>query len=71
MTAKSGPSSSSANSIAQIKIYNSNGVVVKLVQYNERKKQVQIDVADIAGGLYFIEVSNGNNRQTKKLLIVR
>ena len=71
ITAKAGASSSPANSIAQIKIYNSNGVVVKSVQYNESRKQVQINVADIAGGLYFIEVSNGNNKQTKKLLIAR
>lgn len=71
MTAKAGTLSSPANSIAQIKIYNSNGIVIKSVQYNETRKQVQMNVADIAEGLYFIEVSNGNNKQTKKLIIAR
>lgn len=71
MAAKAGASSSPANSIAQIKIYNSNGIVLKSVQYNETGKQVQMNVADIPEGLYFIEVSNGNNKQTKKLVIAR
>ncbi len=70
-TAKAGVSSSSTNSIAQIKIFNSNGIVLKSVQYTEPGKLVQVNVASLAPGIYFIEVSNGSYRQTKKLVIVR
>ncbi|HTN05434.1 T9SS type A sorting domain-containing protein [Agriterribacter sp.] len=71
MAAKAGTSSPSASSITQVKIYNAHGAAVKTIQYTGTTKQAQVNVADLTAGLYFIEVSNGNNRQTKKLVIAR
>mgnify|MGYP003507549848 CR=1 FL=1 len=71
MAAKAGVLPSSANSIAQVKIFNSNGTVLKSIQYTETVKQVQVNVASLVPGIYFIEVSNGIHKRTKRLLINR
>lgn len=71
IAAKAGVSVQSGNSITQVKIYNVHGLTVKSVQYTGMTKQVQIDIAGILPGLYFIEVSNGIDKQTSKLVISR
>lgn len=71
ITAKTGAFSTSANSIAQVKIYNTYGATLKTVQYTGATKQAQVDVSNLAPGLYFVEVSNGEVKQTKKLVIAR
>ncbi len=71
ITAKTGASLSPASSIAQVKIYNAYGATVKTVQYTRATKQAQVNVSNLVPGLYFIEVSNGAVKQTKRLVIAR
>ena len=71
MAAKTGAGSLSAGSITQIKIYRSNGQILKTIQYPKTTKQVKVNVADLEPGLYFIEISNGNIKQTEKVVITR
>lgn len=47
------------------------GILLTSVRYKEPKKRVQINVADVATGLYFIEVSNGGHNPTGILRITR
>lgn len=71
MAAKTGLLSSSVNNITHVKIFNSRGIVLKSLQYTEPGKQVQVNLAGLTPGIYFVEVSNGNNKQTKMLVITR
>lgn len=71
MAAKTGTGSLSDGSITQIKIYRSNGQVLKTIQYPKAAKQVKVNVSDLEPGLYFIEISNGNVKQTEKMVIAR
>ncbi len=71
MAAKAGIPAQSGSNITQVKIYNAYGATVKSVGYAGTAKQVQVDVSGLAAGLYFLEVSNGTNSQTTKLVIAR
>lgn len=71
MAAKAGIPAQSGSNITQVKIYNTYGATVKSVRYAATAKQVQVDVSGLAAGLYFIEVSNGAVKQTKRLVIAR
>jgi len=47
-----------------IKLYNSNGVLVR----NIKQQAYQIDVSDLASGIYFVELIADNKRTVKKII---
>lgn len=54
------------NSISGIKILNNKGIVVK----NEMAKN-QIDISQLASGMYYIQFINGESSTTRKFIILR
>lgn len=68
---KSGMSSLSDSRISQVKIFNSNGVVLKSIPFEKAVRQAKVNVSDLESGLYFIEVSNGNIKRIQKIVIAR
>lgn len=71
LAVKTGVSYLSESRITQVKIYNSNGVLLKTIPYTKAATQVKINVGDLETGLYFVEVSNGIIKQTQKIVIAR
>ncbi len=51
----------------KFKIYNNLGVMVKQIQIDSRQDN-QISIADIASGVYFIELGEGNLKQIHKFI---
>ncbi|MGJ8683586.1 MAG: BspA family leucine-rich repeat surface protein [Nonlabens sp.] len=49
-------------------IYNTTGNVILREQFEEGTISQKISLENVASGLYFIEVSNGENRSVRKLL---
>jgi hypothetical protein len=55
---------------AEINIYNQTGALVSRQQlFISGKSLNQIDVSKFANGIYFLELGQGANKQTKKFIV--
>jgi LEA14-like dessication related protein len=52
-----------------LNIYNSQGSIVKTVKINHDCQR--IDVSDLRGGLYIVEVKSTSKTSTKKIMVQR
>ena len=73
-TITSGPLNLSANNTAegkaQINIYNQTGALIMRQQiFISGKSLNQIDVSKFGNGIYFLEIAQGANKQTKKFIV--
>ncbi|MGB0883049.1 MAG: T9SS type A sorting domain-containing protein [Vicingaceae bacterium] len=50
--------------LTTVKVYNSTGVLVK----NIKQQDLQIDVSDLANGIYFVELIADNSRTIRKVV---
>lgn len=55
--------------IQNVKILDASGKVIEQQQFSGNPKKVQVDVSGLADGIYFIEISDGKNIETQKLVI--
>lgn len=59
------------NNIRIVKIFNTSGKLSKQQQFSGNSIQVQINVSKLPNGVYFVEISDGKNAETEKLVISR
>ncbi len=59
-----------SSTISKIDIYTVNGQLVKSVNYTGTLNNENMNVSDLTKGFYFITVSDKNNNQTTKKLII-
>lgn len=52
---------------ATVYIYNILGKMVRKI--DSTSDLLQVNVSDFSNGMYFIKIQNGNNIETKKILI--
>ncbi|MBS1574998.1 MAG: T9SS type A sorting domain-containing protein [Bacteroidetes bacterium] len=55
--------------ITEAKIFDNSGYLKKQSKYTAATRQIQINVADLQTGIYYIEISSGQNKERKQLLI--
>jgi len=55
--------------IVQIKIYDVAGLLRKSIRYGSNTHQVNINIADLNAGIYFVEVFDGVRSERKKLIV--
>ncbi|MCO5236311.1 MAG: T9SS type A sorting domain-containing protein [Chitinophagaceae bacterium] len=71
MTAKAGQPAAVRDNLRQVKIIDGSGTVVKTMQWANPVRDANIGVADLAPGLYFVEITGERGRYTQKLIISR
>lgn len=54
-----------------VNVYSATGQLVRTISLTDQMQTVQIDLADQADGLYYVNIHNGNYTVTKKVSIVR
>lgn len=55
--------------ITEIKVFDNTGNLKKRSKYAAGTKQAQINVSDLKTGIYFIEISSGQNKERQQLVI--
>ena len=59
-----------ANQAADVKIYDNRGALVKVVAQNQSGKIIaKVNSAELSPGLYFLQITDGNNITHKKIVI--
>lgn len=58
-----------ATSITEVKILDNLSNLRKLIKYGTGTRIAQINVADLKTGLYFVEISYGQNKERQQLII--
>lgn len=61
----------SVNNIKFVKILDASGKLSKQQQFSGNPTQVQMDISEMPNGVYFVEISDGRNTETQKLIIRR
>ncbi|MEO0727469.1 MAG: FG-GAP-like repeat-containing protein [Bacteroidota bacterium] len=56
-------------STLQIKVFNATGQVIEQYNVASLEQQLMLDTRNLAGGLYLIQLSNGERQATKKLMV--
>ena len=54
--------------ISKVEITDLNGRVIKTVNYSDTVSEIQINVADLAAGMYLVNVNSAEGTATKKIL---
>lgn len=57
------------NAINEVRIFDNLGNLKKYSKYGVGTRQAQINVADLKTGIYFIEISSGQNKERQQLVI--
>ncbi|HUZ57556.1 MAG TPA: T9SS type A sorting domain-containing protein [Hanamia sp.] len=57
--------------MTQVSIMDVNGNLKKQQQFNSGTVNMQLKVADLASGTYFVQITNGSINETQKLIINR
>lgn len=68
---KNGVVMTNAHYIQTIRIYDASGKLVMQPVTNSHLAKVEIGVSKLAAGIYFIEISDGTNKETHRLVINR
>lgn len=55
--------------INEISIFDNLGKLKKQSKYSVSAKQAQMNIADLMTGIYFIEISSGQNKERQQLII--
>ncbi|HUZ57411.1 MAG TPA: T9SS type A sorting domain-containing protein [Hanamia sp.] len=63
--------SSQPSTTVQVSIMDVNGILKKQQQFSSNTANMQINVADLIPGTYFVRIINGNINETQKLIINR
>lgn len=71
MAAKAGQPATVRDNLRQVKIIDGNGSVVKTRQWATPVREANISVAELAPGLYFVEITGERGWYTQKLVITR
>lgn len=53
----------------ELKMFNINGVQIKNRSFEKSKDEFVIDCSNLKNGIYFIQITNGKNQQTQKLIV--
>jgi hypothetical protein len=56
-------------SITQVSIFDNFGNLKKIVKYGPETRQAQINVSDLKLGIYYVEISNGKEKERQKIII--
>ena len=64
-------SSQTTTTVVQVSIMDVNGILKKQQQFSSSTANLQLNVADLIPGTYFVRIINGNINETQKLIINR
>ncbi|GGE42349.1 choice-of-anchor L domain-containing protein [Psychroflexus planctonicus] len=59
---------SAVTPIESLKVFNMNGQLVSKQNYNRSQNHIQLDFSEYAAGIYFVEISNGNQIDIQKVI---
>lgn len=60
---------SNGSFIREVSIYDASGRLRKQQKFNATSVQARIDISNLQAGVYFIEISNGEKAERKKLIV--
>ena len=54
--------------ISKINVFDINGKVVKIIDSELNLESIQIDLSKFSSGVYFVEISNDNDKIVRKIV---